>query len=238
MLKKGVTGGGFVKASRKKRKTGLRLLAVGLVLLGAILLVDMRVRPIILKTSSYQSNILATRIINQAVFDELNNETYDYSSLVTLTSNASGEIMSIESNMLNINRLKTQCTQLINEAVKNIEQHDLGITLGTISGIHMLYGQGPMVPIKVAPKGYANTVLISSFSSAGINQTLHQIIMEITLDISAIIPGYTSSVQVVTNFVVAETVIIGTVPEAYTHIISGVSDLVGEINDYKAENYL
>ena len=80
------------------------------------------------------------------------------------------------------------------------------------------------------------TALISSFQSAGINQTLHRILVQIKVDISAIIPGYTASGTIDTQFVIAETVIVGNVPEAYTHVISGNDDVLGEINDYGALN--
>ena len=79
-----------------------------------------------------------------------------------------------------------------------------------------------------------NTQLISEFSEAGINQTLHRILLEVSVDVSAIIPGYTTSVDVTTNFVVAETVIVGSIPDSYTHVITGDSDLIGKINDYAA----
>lgn len=216
------------------RKLGLRLIAAALVLVGLVVLVDLRIRPIIEKTSSYQSRILATRIINQAVYDEVNSELFDYSKLVTVTFGNDGRVTSIESNMMNINKLKTLVTQNINEEIKGIEDHDLGISLGTISGIHLFYGKGPSIPFHVAPKGYVNTQLISEFSEAGINQTLHRILLEVSVDVSAIIPGYTTSVDVTTNFVVAETVIVGSIPDSYTHVITGDSDLIGRINDYAA----
>lgn len=229
------SGGGFIK-TRTKRKIGIRLIAIGLMLIGVFILVDMRIRPIIIRTSAYQCQILASRIINQALIDELSNASYDYNSLVLLTVNESGEVKSVSSNMQSINRLKAQSTQLINEAIKDIDAHQLGIAVGTVSGIHMFYGKGPMIPISLTPKGYANTTLISEFSSAGINQTLHRIVLRVTVDISAIIPGYTSSVVVDSDFVVAETVIVGNIPNSYTHIISGNSDVVDDIADYNAED--
>lgn len=218
--------------NKKKRKVGLRLIALAFIILGIFLLIDMRVRPIIEKTTTYQSKILATRIINDSVYTQLEDENFSYSELVTLVYNEDNTVSSIESNMVNINRLKAKITKSVNDELTKIDDHDLSISLGTISGFTSFYNQGPMIPVTLRPEGYVETALISSFESAGINQTLHRILVEINVDISAIIPGYTSSAMVETQFVVAETVIIGNVPNSYTHVISGSEDLVGLINDY------
>ena len=219
---------------RKKHKIGIKLIGLALFISGILLLVDIRVRPIIEKTASYQSKLLATRIINDAVYSELEDESINYGDLVTIVYNYDNSISSIESNMVNINRIKAKITKSVNDELSCMDEHDLSISLGTISGFEVFYNQGPLIPIKVQPEGYVETTLISSFESAGINQTLHRIIVEIKTDISAIIPGYTSSATVETQFVMAETVIVGTVPNTYTHVISGSEDLISQINDYGA----
>lgn len=218
--------------SKKKRKAGIKLIALAFIILGIFLLIDMRVRPIIEKTTTYQSKILATRIINDSVYTQLEDENFSYSELVTLVYNEDNTVSSIESNMVNINKLKAKITKSVNDELTKLDDHDLSISLGTISGFTSFYNQGPMIPVTLRPEGYVETALISSFESAGINQTLHRILVEINVDISAIVPGYTSSATVETQFVVAETVIIGNVPNSYTHVISGSEDLVGLLNDY------
>ncbi len=175
---------------------------------------------------------MATRIINDAVYNELANEDFGYSELVTVVYNDNGAITSIESNMVNINRLKAKITKSVNDELEYLDSQDLSISLGTISGFSSFYNQGPLIPVTVRPEGYAETSLISAFESAGINQTLHRILVEINVDISAIIPGYTASAIVETQFIVAETVIVGSVPDSYTHVITGSEDLIGTINDY------
>ncbi len=218
--------------NKKRRRSGLKLIAAALIIIGIILLIDIRVRPIIEKTTTYQSKILATRIINDAVYAELENEDLGYNELVSLTYNDNNSISSIESNMININKLKAKITKSVNDELENLDAHDLSISLGTITGFSAFYNQGPLIPVTLRPEGYVETSLISAFESAGINQTLHRILVEINVDISAIIPGYTSSATVETQFVIAETVIVGSVPEGYTHVISGSEDLIGTINDY------
>jgi sporulation protein YunB len=221
--------------SIKKQKIGRKLIAIGLMLIGLIIIVDLRIRPIITKSASYQSRILTSKIINQTLLEELDKDNYNYDNLVALRYSESGEVQSIETNMQVVNRLKAESTQLINEAISQIGSHDLGIATGTISGIQMLYGRGPQIPIFLAPKGYASASLISEFSSAGINQTLHRIVMRVDVDLSAIIPGYTTSVMTESDFIIAETVIVGNIPSSYTHIISENPDLINKAAIFGAD---
>ncbi|MCM1299542.1 MAG: sporulation protein YunB [Firmicutes bacterium] len=221
--------------SKRKNKIGLRLLAFILIIGGILLLIDIRIRPIIEQTAIYQSKILATRIINEAVYSQLDDRDFKYDGLITLTFGDDNSVSSIESNMVNINKLKAKINNSVNEQLSKIDQYDLSVAMGTVSGFYSFYNQGPLIPIKVLPEGYVETLLISSFESAGINQTLHRILVDIKVDISAIIPGYTASGTVHTQYVIAETVIVGSVPNAYTHVISGSEDIVGEINDYGAQ---
>lgn len=219
------------------RKIGLRLIAVGLILIGCAYLLDLHIRPIITKVSLYQCQVIATKIINQAIFDQLEGEGYDYSSLVTFTTNANGDVIALESNMQSINRFKAELTLLVNDAITQIDEQHVDIALGTVTGAHLLYGKGPVYRFRLSPGGYVNTRLISSFTSAGINQTLHQIVLEVTVNVAAIIPGYTQHVDVVSDYIMAETVIVGSIPESYTHVITESTDMLSQLNDYNAENH-
>ena len=122
----------------RKRHIGIRLLAVIFIISGILLLVDMRVRPIIEKTAAYQSKVLATRIINDTVYSELENGDYSYEDLVTVTHNSDNTVSSIESNMVSINKIKAKITKSVNDELGKIDQHDLSLALGTVSGFTSL----------------------------------------------------------------------------------------------------
>ncbi|MCL2637263.1 MAG: sporulation protein YunB [Oscillospiraceae bacterium] len=214
--------------SRKKKRLGWRLIVVGLAMLAFAFYVDFQVRPLIERVAEFQSRTSAVRIINDAVLSELDNPVYNYENIVNLAFDENGELWSITSDMNTINRLKSRSALLINEAVGGLEKMDIGISIGTISGVGFLYGRGPILPVRVLPKGYANTVLISEFTSAGINQTLHRIIMEVEVEIAVIIPGLNHTMTVKTNYIVAETVIVGEVPNMYVQV-SGAGELFSKL---------
>jgi len=200
-----------------RRGIGMKVAAIGLVLLGLLMLTDMRLRPIIQKAGAYRCQVAVSRIIDDAVSDGIT--LYEYSDLIRIVRDGEGGIASIESDMANINLLKAKATQLINDGLLTIAESEVYIPLGTVLGIDALYGRGPAIPVKLSPMGFANVNLVSDFSSAGINQTLHRIILTVSAEVSAVIPGYTTSVPVQTEFIIAETVIVGKIPESYTHII-------------------
>ena len=215
----------------KRRRLGKRLIAAGLVVLALGFYFDMRVRPLIERIAEYQSRVAAVRIINDVILTELGSGEFDYNNIININTDTSGEVVSITSNMQTINRLKSRSSLLINDAVSVLEKMNIRVSLGTASGITFLYGRGPSLPVRVLPKSYANAQLISDFSSAGINQTLHRIYMEVEVDITAILPGYSKEMTVTTSFLVAETVIVGDIPHVYMQVISGDGQLFNKLSE-------
>lgn len=215
------------------RKLGMKLIAVGMVLTGLLVIMDLSFRPIIETVNAYECHEMVTRVINDAVLAELENENADYSKLVNLTTNADGEVISLESNVMNINKLKTRIAQRLEREIERLSEVDIQIPIGTLLGIQLLHGKGFCVGMTVQPMGFATASIISEFSEAGLNQTLHRIVIEIKAEVDAIIPGFSTRVPVKTTIVAAETVIVGRVPNAYTHVVASES-LDGYLNDYGA----
>ena len=165
------------------------LFLIGLIV--SVVLVDLRLRPYIQSISSYQARIYGTRVINDAIYAELAKDNVRYDNLVTLTQNAQGEITSLQTDM---------------------------VALGRLSGAQLLSGRGPDLNLKVVPSGYMTSEIRNQFDSAGINQTRHQIMLCIDMRVLAIIPGYTVATDIHTEYCLAETVIIGTVPDTFLNM--------------------
>lgn len=222
------------KARRFFHKLGIKLIAASLIMLGLIFLADLSFRPVAETVNAYECHAIVYEIINSAIAAELENNGTDYSSLVNLTTNSEGEVISLESNVVNINRLKTAVAQRVQREIRRISAIDIYIPIGTLSGIKLFHGKGFKVGMRVQPLGYATTSIISEFTEAGINQTCHRIIIEVSADVDAIVPWMETRTPVKTTIVAAETVIMGRVPEAYTHVVSQDSDLIGTLQDYGA----
>lgn len=216
------------------KRLGTKLIALAMILLGLFFLADLRFRPVVETVNAYECHSAVINIINNAVMAELEREDADYSRLVNLTTNTEGEVISLESNVVGINRLKTGVSGRIERELDRISDIGIDIPIGTLVGIELLHGRGFSVGMSVQPLGYATTTIISEFTPAGINQTLHRIVIQIDAEVDAVIPGYSARVPVSTSIVAAETVIVGRVPEAYTHVVATSDDLVGSLEDYGA----
>lgn len=219
-------------------KLGLKLIAVAAILIGVFIFIEASFRPLIEKVNSIECHKAVSDIINRVVLEELVNSGADYSTLVTLSTNSGGEVTSVQSNIVNINRLKTTVSDRVEKEIARLSGLEIKIPIGTLSGMKLLHGKGFNVGMTVKPIGYAKTAIISEFSEAGLNQTLHRIVIEITAEVDAIIPGFETRVEVTSTIIAAETVIVGKVPDAYTHVVSDSGDLPGLINDYGADNFL
>lgn len=216
------------------RSIGKKFIAVALIIFGLTFLTDLSIRPIIESVNAYECHLAVSEIINKAVGEELANEEINYSKLVNLTTNSDGEVISVESNVNNINCLKTNISKRMDKELDSFKDLDILIPIGTLTGIQLLHGKGFDVGMTVSPLGYAKTEIISEFKNAGLNQTQHRILIEISVSADAIIPGFSTDVNVTTSIVAAETIIVGRVPDAYTHVISYDDDIMGALQDYGA----
>lgn len=180
--------------------------------LGIIILLDGQLRPIIKSIATNEARIKSVDTINDAVLNELRENKVSYNDLVTVERNQSGEVLAITTNMVQMNELKATVIHSVQEQLGDGHK-DIGVPLGTLLGNDFLHGRGPKVPLRVTLAGNVNADFKSSFESAGINQTKHQIYLNIHTSVYSFIPGFDTTTEVETNIPVAETIIVGEVPQ-------------------------
>jgi sporulation protein YunB len=155
--------------------------------------------------------------INKAVTNELKKDNVSYNDLVTVERNESGEVLAITTNMVKMNELKASVISSVQEQLSD-NHKDIGVPLGTLLGNDLLHGRGPNVPLRLTLSGNVNADFKSSFESAGINQTKHQIYLNIHTSVYSFIPGFNTTTDVETNIPVAETIIVGEVPQVVANL--------------------
>lgn len=221
--------------SARRYRFFAKLLTFAAALLIATAVVDMRIRPVVEEVVSHQAQSAAFRIINAAMLQTLESEAITYDDLVHLTRAADGSVRSIETDIVAINRLKSQMSSHAVQMLQLPEQQTLFIPLGTLLGSNLISGRGPMVEVQILPVGYLQSQLSNNFSSAGINQTLHQVMLETSIQLAAVLPGYTVRTETTSRFCIAETVIVGAIPEGYTIVGEDSRSMLSKINDYKVQ---
>lgn len=200
----------------KKDKHGssaFKFAAVFLALFTAgFIFVDARLRPLVTETAKYRLKNLITAAANEAIIEEMGKTEISYGDLINLQIDENGQVSILTYNSLEVNRLKSKITSSVIEKVARVGQTDIYIPIFNITNIDFLHNKGPRLRFRITPSVYVETDIESSFENTGINQVNHQIFIVLKITSSALIPNYTTTTQVQTKVCVAQTVIIGKVP--------------------------
>jgi len=152
-------------------------------------------------------------LINDAIDEQIASENIQYDRIVYFEKDLNGKITALKTNMSEVNRLKTMILNRINDEILAMDNSMLGIPLGNLILPEFLSDRGPDIPVHILSIRNSDAAFGSEFSAAGINQTLHQLTMEIRVDVAILVFAKTLSFSVSTQVVVAETIIIGEVPD-------------------------
>ena len=205
-----------------------------LILLGTFIGLDLGIRPMVRASAASQTHIAVNRMIQRAVLGVVEEDGLRYQSFVSLQQNQNGETTALTTDTVLINRLQGELLEKILQTLQQYREVKLELPLGSLSGVQFLAGRGPLVTLRLRPVGIVKTKIVNQFDEAGINQTRHRIQLQVTVDMLSLLPGYRISSQAQSNIILAETIIVGLVPDAYTEVYGGTDDLVGMIQDYGA----
>ena len=209
---------------RWNRRSRKRLLALTLLGLAVAFLLFMRlsVAPLVQELAKARVANKASSIINDAVEAQLRNDNIDYDAIVFLEKDRNGTITALKTNINEINRLKTEILSVIDTMLLDLDVNDVGLPLGSLILPEFFSGTGPVLPVKVMSISTSDADFYNEFTEAGINQTSHRIDMEVRITMTILTPVGTESVTASSTVVVAETVIVGTVPGSYVDVRTGL----------------
>ena len=154
-------------------------------------------------------------LINDAVAAQIAAENIEYDRIVYFEKDLNGKITALKTNIGEVNRIKTDTLNTINDEILDIDHSDLGIPLGSLFLPEVLSGKGPQIPVKILSIRNSDGYFESSFTHAGINQTLHQVHMFVLVDVAVLVLGRTMIFTVESDVVIAETIIVGDVPDTF-----------------------
>ncbi len=222
----------YVRLTRRQQVriwTAVVLLTVT-ALLTAVLL---HLRPVLVNLATARCSNTVHRIVVAAVNDAVENGWMEYGKLVRFDKDSEGRVTALQSNMAEFNRLQTAVADDVLERLAQVSVSELSVPLGTLTGSPLLAGRGPRLTVKMETLGTASASFRDKFTAAGINQTKHQILLQVDVRMSILLPGITTSTKVSNEISVAETVIVGSVPQTYTYF----STTEDKIEDY-ADEYI
>lgn len=199
----------------------LRMIAVLLLILSAFVLIDGRIRPVIRSIAESQARNMAMQAVNDAVLEALGQAEVQYGDLVSIHKDETGRITSIETNVIKANGLQAQIGNGIAHRIAEAQSYEISIPIGSLSGSELLLGRGPCLKLKMTLEASTLLQLRNQFTEAGVNQTHHQVMLDIQTHVLFITPDSYEPTEVKTSICIAETVIVGEVPQVYAGVSMG-----------------
>lgn len=174
-----------------------------------------RYRTVVRELAETQVKNATSDLTNDAIARQIAAGNIQYDRIVYFEKDLQGRITALKTNIGEVNRLKTDILNIINDEILALDTADIGVPLGSLFLPEFLSGRGPAIPVQILSIRNSDAVFSSCFSEAGINQTLHQLNMTVQVDVTILVLGCTSSFSLTGDVVVAETVIVGDVPDTF-----------------------
>ncbi len=205
------------------------LLAVSVCLIGGCVLLDASLRPIAEKVAAQRVHLAVVRLINEAVYDQLGNGVA-YQQLINVSTDANGQVTLMQPDTVKITRLVTSIARDLEEKLSNLSRSDIEVPLGLLTGNVLLADSGPNLVVALLPLGSVATDIHDEFTAAGINQTKHTVMLDITVDVGILLPFQTTFTEITDTLPIVESVIVGPIPDTYLSFGGAAEGLSGLIS--------
>lgn len=198
---------------RQRRTWIFKAVCAVIIFLIAVLLLDAKLRPAIYDLAALEAYAVSSKTVNSAVEKALYENAPAYSELVDINYSDSNIITGITTDIVKMNLFKSQVTKAIDEAFNEKNNTEVTVSAGTASGITLFSGFGPHIDVDIGISSSTQSDFENVFQSAGINQTQHSVMLNVETTVMLSLPGKRVSQTVETSFCVAQTVIVGSVPD-------------------------
>jgi sporulation protein YunB len=204
-----------VKKLRKRQQKlpKIKVFALIALFISISIYIDICLRPLVITVAQYRIQNLISKAVNNAIITVMEETQYTYEDLVDIVKNDRQEILSVNYNSLHINKLRSELVKATIDEAQKLPVTNVYIPIGNITNIDILQNKGPKLKFTITPSSYVEADVESVFQHTGINQINHQIFIILKVTANALIPNYSTSVYSENKVCVAETVIIGKVPD-------------------------
>lgn len=207
------------KLKRKIIKNKKVFIVIGVVTIVFLILYSyfgLLINPVLVNTVELKAKSIATRAMNSSISDVVMNSIV-YDDLINIVTDEIGNISMIQANSLEINSLSKDLAQTTENKIEEYGKKGISIALGSFTGIPFFVGLGPSIKLNVSPIGSVYSTFSSEFETAGVNQTIHRIYLNINASVGVVLPLYTKRFTTTQNVLIAESIIVGSVPEVYLY---------------------
>ena len=200
-------------------KTALICLVVTILLItSGVLFSEKNLTKVVLSLAQAQARAMAVQTLNEAAAELLSSGELTYDSLMHVTTDENGQVRLIQANTPEMNRLASRVSLLAQARLQDKRDQVVGIPLGSALGMTIFAGAGPKIQVRILPVGSVHAQFHTDFQTAGINQTRHRVSLALTAQVQLVIPTGAQTVEVTTQVAMAESIIVGDVPETFTDV--------------------
>ena len=211
-----MTAAQIKKFSARVRRRRFFRRALLMALLGALLflLADRNFKPLVFSLAEARSAAMASQVLQGALAEALE-DGVAYDQLMNVRMDERGQVALLSANTMRMNQLADKAGKAALRRLGNMSSERVSVPLGAALGITLFAGSGPGVPVSIVPIGSISTDFATEFEACGINQTRHKVYLQVTASIRIVIPTGAKTTQVSANMLVAESIIVGAVPEGF-----------------------
>lgn len=152
--------------------------------------------------------------VNSAALISLEDEI-KYSDLINIEKNNNDEITLMSTNSLKINKINREVADSTCSLIKSKLSNGIPIPALAFSGISFLSGYGRQINLKTVNNVSVLCDFSSTFTSVGINQTLHSIYINVVSTIDLEVPFNETEKVCSSKILISESVLVGKVPKIY-----------------------
>jgi len=205
-----------LKRNKTRARVAIIMILAGVLLIWAFISLLNNLRPIVRTMAESRALNIASNVISNAITEQLEQLDIRYDDLVTLERDANGHVVALKTNSTRINAVRAQLVQRILEKLDGLTVSKIAVPLGNVINGELFSGRGPKIVLNAIPVGWASAEYENVFSSAGINQTRHQIVVKAEIRLTMLLSANSSvTVTAKGEVTIAETVIVGIVPGVY-----------------------
>ncbi len=211
------------KKNRKFKRFKIIFVLICFLIIATLIYFQRNVTRVLISISEATIRSITTVAVNDAIYYTLN-DAMRYDDLITIERDEAGNVTSITTDSLKINRIARDTAYLSQENLTKMSDEGIMVPLGALTGIEALAGFGQKINIKIIPISNVACRFVSKFKQAGINQTLHSLYLEIVSDISIILPSKSTNLASTIEVLICESVITGKIPDTYLQASLAGSD--------------
>lgn len=208
---------------RSRRRSGKRKIAFGLLVAIFVLIIygvivfDKNIKPTILALSEVKARMIATQAINDGVKSKIKDDI-KYQDLIFVRTDNEGKITMMQANTVLMNSIASDVALEIQDKMRKISNNSIVVPIGNAFDSQLLAQYGPKINMDIVPQGTVTVDFATEFKESGINQTIHKVFLIINTNVKIIVPLASDTVNVTATVPIAETIIVGDVPQNYIYV--------------------